>query len=313
MTSPSRKVAERRVAGRLWSFGAVAFDETRWSLHVGGKRVPLEQKPMELLHELLLNAGQTVSKDELLERVWADVTVVEASLPTAMLKLRRAIGDTDRAHPMIETVSKVGYCLVAPVTVREHTPSAEALPVGPGVIFGRRAGDRAGPGSRWAGPIVVGIAVALAGGGLALGQFTNSSATAAVKQGPQAFSNQDVHNAVKRLDVSRIDAMLAAGWDPSKPLDKSGTTPLTLTLEVCEWNPGHDRQKMIEIVRSLIDGGAKIRHRNIFGDTAYSIARAKRFCGPDHPATTLIRSLCVNREHRVDDSCLALRNGKLVP
>lgn len=311
MPKSSRNVAQRRMAGRLWSFGEVTFDEGSWSLRVSGTRVQLEQKPMELLHELLLNAGKTVSKDDLLERVWSDVTVVEASLPTAMLKLRRAIGDTDRAHPMIETVAKIGYSLVTPVTVIKPEPAPDHNAEPQRLTFGRRASDQTGPFRPWNWPILAGMGVAIGGAFLALGQFDRSNAAPAVQPGAKAFSNQEVHNAVKRLDVVKVDAMLAAGWDPSKPLDKWGSTPLTLTLEVCEWNPAHDREKMVMIARALLDKGAKLDYRNYYGDTAYSIARAKRFCGLDHPATILIRSLCINRQRKVDESCLALRNGKL--
>ena len=78
---------------RRWTFASCAFDEAGWSLIVKGRRVSVETKPLELLRELLLNAGDVVSKDELLDAVWPNVTVVEASLPTAVRKLRLALGN----------------------------------------------------------------------------------------------------------------------------------------------------------------------------------------------------------------------------
>jgi hypothetical protein len=60
---------------------------------------------------LLSSAGAVVRKEDLLETVWPGVLVVDASLTTAVSKLRRALGD----HDLIQTVSKVGYRICVPV------------------------------------------------------------------------------------------------------------------------------------------------------------------------------------------------------
>ena len=99
---------------RRWAFAACVFDEANWTLIVNGNRVPVETKPLELLRELLLRAGNVVTKDELLDKIWPDVTVVEASLPTAIHKLRLALGDDRRDRCIIETVSGIGYRLATP-------------------------------------------------------------------------------------------------------------------------------------------------------------------------------------------------------
>ena len=70
------RAASRR-QGRCWHFASAVLDEDSWTLRVDGQRVPLEAKPMEVLHELLLRAGQVVSKDELLDAVWPGIAVVE--------------------------------------------------------------------------------------------------------------------------------------------------------------------------------------------------------------------------------------------
>ena len=78
---------------RLWRFADAEFDEAGWTLRVDGRAVPLEGKPLEVLHELLLHAGEVVSKDELLDAVWPGVTVVENSLANAVSKLRKGLGE----------------------------------------------------------------------------------------------------------------------------------------------------------------------------------------------------------------------------
>ena len=97
--------------GRVWQFGECEFDELRYELRVCDKVVDLEGKPLEVLHQLLLRAGDTVRKEELLESVWPGVLVVDASLATAVSKLRKVLGDEE----IIKTVSKVGYRISVPV------------------------------------------------------------------------------------------------------------------------------------------------------------------------------------------------------
>ena len=109
----SRSASRRR--RRLWKFSVAEFDEAGWELRVEGRPVTLESKPLEVLHELLLRAGEVVTKDEILDAVWPQVTVVEGSLPTAIFKLRKAFGE--REDRIIETVPRVGYRLTAKVEV----------------------------------------------------------------------------------------------------------------------------------------------------------------------------------------------------
>src|SRR3569623_2059531 len=74
-------------------------------------------KYVEALRELRLRPGDVVTKDELLDAVWPVGTVGEASLATAMTKLRRALGAGPADDGVIETVPRLGYRLIAPVEV----------------------------------------------------------------------------------------------------------------------------------------------------------------------------------------------------
>jgi len=109
------RLSSSRRRRRLWKFAGAEFDEASWALRVGGQITPLEGKPLEVLHELLLRAGEVVTKDELLDAVWPGVAVVEGSLPTAVSKLRKALGE--KQDNVIETVPRVGYRLIAPVRI----------------------------------------------------------------------------------------------------------------------------------------------------------------------------------------------------
>lgn len=124
---------------RSWRFAGAMFDEASWTLSVDGKPVALEGKPLELLHELLLRAGEVVTKDEILDAVWPGVIVVEGSLATAISKLRKALGGASDA--IVATVPRVGYRLVAPVTVESiDTPLAPRFAFAGGdMVPGRKA------------------------------------------------------------------------------------------------------------------------------------------------------------------------------
>src|SRR5262245_26267699 len=119
-------------SGRLWRFADCEFDELSRELRVKGKPIDLETKPLEILLQLLLHAGEVVTKEELLESVWPDVMVVDGSLATAVSKLRKAMGGEEQS-PVI-TVPRVGYRLGVPVYCKTVAAAA-------GPELGFKSGD----------------------------------------------------------------------------------------------------------------------------------------------------------------------------
>jgi eukaryotic-like serine/threonine-protein kinase len=111
--------SEWEVTGRVWRFEQFEFDESSRELRSGDGTVELESKPLEVLYQLLLHAGEVVTKEELLDLVWSGVTVVEGSLATAVSKLRKALGDENR---IVLTVPRVGYRLAVPVQCKTVAP-----------------------------------------------------------------------------------------------------------------------------------------------------------------------------------------------
>jgi DNA-binding winged helix-turn-helix (wHTH) protein/serine/threonine protein kinase len=101
-----------RVSGFIWRFAECVFDERRRELRVRGAEVDVEVKPLAVLHQLLLHAGEVVTKTELHDAVWPDVAVADNSLATAISKIRKLLGDDGR---VIRTVPRVGYKLGVPV------------------------------------------------------------------------------------------------------------------------------------------------------------------------------------------------------
>ncbi len=101
--------------GRIWRFADYEFDELRRELRANGQPIELEAKPLDVLHQLLLHAGEVLTKEELLDAVWPGIMVVDGSLATAVSKLRKALGDDDST---VVTVPRVGYRLGVPVQSR---------------------------------------------------------------------------------------------------------------------------------------------------------------------------------------------------
>lgn len=296
---------------RRWVFADCVFDEANWALIVAGHRVAIESKPLELLRELLGRAGDLVSKEELLDRIWPDVTVVEASLTTAIHKLRIALNDDQRDPHIIETVPRIGYRLSIPVEV-ESSESAPRLSWAASADLRSGAAAPALAISKqqrgWATSprllsISGGLAIISLLGVFALGPAQYVSAT---RTNPApSLTQRDAANALRRLDVGEVEQMLAAGWNPNTPFDREGNAAINYVLNMCEWDRGHNQEQMVLMIRTLIDGGAKLDHRNVWGDTPYSIAKATRYCGPNHPVTRSIRTMCFAGYKPYGDRCLA--------
>ncbi|HKV61638.1 MAG TPA: winged helix-turn-helix domain-containing protein [Candidatus Acidoferrum sp.] len=112
MASSAPKPAYGEFRGRVWQFGECSFDELRYELRVGDRVAELEAKPLEVLHQLLMQAGDVVRKEDLLDSVWPGTLVVDASLANAVSKLRKVLGEDEA---IIKTVPKIGYRLGVPV------------------------------------------------------------------------------------------------------------------------------------------------------------------------------------------------------
>lgn len=85
--------------------------------------VQLEPRAMEVLVYLAENFEQVVSRQRIIEAVWRQEFVSDATLSGAIAKVRRAFGDDARSPRYVETLSKRGYrLLVRPVNELELVP-----------------------------------------------------------------------------------------------------------------------------------------------------------------------------------------------
>lgn len=77
----------------------------------------LTNKAVAVLIELVRHVGNTVTRDELLDRVWVGRFTTPDVLTQVIKELRRAFADDSKPWHYIETIPKVGYRLIAPVLV----------------------------------------------------------------------------------------------------------------------------------------------------------------------------------------------------
>ncbi len=91
-----------------------------------GETARVEVRTMRLLVCLAEHAGEVVSIDDLLNRVWSDVIVAPDSVYQAVASLRRLLGDDPKQPAYIETVPRLGYRMVATVSPWEDDSIAPA-------------------------------------------------------------------------------------------------------------------------------------------------------------------------------------------
>ena len=77
----------------------------------------LTSKAMAVLIELVRQVGATVTREQLLDSVWAGRVTTPDVLTQAIKELRRAFADDGKPSRYIETIPKVGYRLIAPALV----------------------------------------------------------------------------------------------------------------------------------------------------------------------------------------------------
>ena len=90
-------------------FGECEFDSARRVLLRHGSARALSPKAFELLELLLDRRPEVVAKTEILERLWPETFVSDASLHNAVAEIRAALGDAPRAARYIRTVPRYGY------------------------------------------------------------------------------------------------------------------------------------------------------------------------------------------------------------
>ncbi|GAB2915401.1 winged helix-turn-helix domain-containing protein [Rheinheimera gaetbuli] len=112
-------------------------------------KLQLEPRLMTTLLLLLRANGQTVSDEQLLNNVWPNVVVSDASLYQVIAQLRKALTDQQKPYQLIERVQRKGYRLLQHASmlpppntaISQHSP--QHTPAVSGKVRGKTRTNRA--------------------------------------------------------------------------------------------------------------------------------------------------------------------------
>lgn len=116
----------------VYEFGEFRLDAGKRLLlrRESGEVLPLTPKVFETLLCFVRRSGIVITKDELMETVWAETIVEENNLSQNISILRRALGEKRGEHRFIATVPGKGFKFVAQVKeIRETQKELETDPV----------------------------------------------------------------------------------------------------------------------------------------------------------------------------------------
>ena len=95
------------------TFGGYRFDVGTGRLWSGAREIRLTPKASDVLKQLVLHAGELVSKEDLFATVWSGTAVSDDALTSCIQELRRALEDDSKQPRFIETRHRRGYRFVA--------------------------------------------------------------------------------------------------------------------------------------------------------------------------------------------------------
>jgi DNA-binding winged helix-turn-helix (wHTH) protein len=118
------------VATPRFRFGPFVVSPAHRTLRRDGVELPLIPRYFDLLVVLLAERQRVVERQEIFDRVWADVVVSDGALSQAIRTIRRSLGDDPRAPRFIRTVSRHGYQFVSRDVCEERDDGPFDLPDG---------------------------------------------------------------------------------------------------------------------------------------------------------------------------------------
>jgi adenylate cyclase len=112
----------------IYRFGPFELRARTRELYKNGMRLRVRPQPFQILLALLARSGDIVSREELRPLLWSPETFVdfEHGLNTAIKELRGLLNDSAGAPRYIETLPKLGYRVIVPVTQVAQVHAAKA-------------------------------------------------------------------------------------------------------------------------------------------------------------------------------------------
>ena len=118
-------------------FGDCEFDSGRRTLLRHGRATPLSPRAFQLLAFLLDRRPEAVSKAELVEHLWPETFVTDASLHNLVAEVRAALGDSPRTPRYIRTVPRYGYAFHGDARSAPPVETSKPPTLGPRLVSKR--------------------------------------------------------------------------------------------------------------------------------------------------------------------------------
>jgi len=114
-------------ADAIFKFGPYELRPRARELHKNGVKVRLRPQPFQVLQMLLEHSGKVVTREELRGKLWPSDTFVdfEHGLNTAVKELRAALSDSVAEPRYIQTLPRVGYRMIIPVSAEKPTQAPD--------------------------------------------------------------------------------------------------------------------------------------------------------------------------------------------
>lgn len=107
----------------LLTFRDCELDTSLFALRCGGQARQVEPLVFNLLVYLAQHRDRIVTRQELLDALWAGKVVTESTLSSCIKAARKAVGDSGEEQRCIATIQRRGYRFVASVAARDQAAS----------------------------------------------------------------------------------------------------------------------------------------------------------------------------------------------
>src|SRR5277367_405812 len=101
----------------VYASGECEIDLARRELRILGSPVPVGGRAFEIIEILAESAGELITKDELMNRIWPGAIVMDNTLQVHAVAVRKALGSY---RSLLKTEARRGYRLLGSWTVRRH-------------------------------------------------------------------------------------------------------------------------------------------------------------------------------------------------
>jgi predicted ATPase/DNA-binding winged helix-turn-helix (wHTH) protein len=120
---------EQPIREMALTFGPFRFLPQQRLLTRSGLPLRVGSRALDILAVLLARAGEVVTKDEIVRRVWPDTVVEENNLRVHLTALRKLLGEGHLSGRFIENIPGRGYSFVATVEQQNELPEQPAAPI----------------------------------------------------------------------------------------------------------------------------------------------------------------------------------------